>query len=113
MPSSMGRRVISIAAAVVSIITPTANDGGYWLVASDGGIFSFGDAGIYGSIPGLGLAPTGSGLPNSLNAPIVGMVPSADGNGYFMVGGDGGAPLAMPSSRARARPSAGALAAQP
>jgi len=74
---------------VVSI-TPTANDGGYWLVASDGGIFSFGDAGFYGSIPGLGLAPAGSGLPHSLNAPIVGMVPSADGGGYFMVGADGG-----------------------
>ena len=63
---------------------------GYWLVASDGGIFSFGNAGFYGSIPGLGLAPAGSGLPHSLNAPIVGMVPSADGNGYFMVGADGG-----------------------
>ena len=71
-------------------ITPTSNDGGYWLVASDGGIFSFGDAGFYGSIPGLGLAPAGSGLPHSLNAPIVGMVPSADGGGYFMVGADGG-----------------------
>jgi hypothetical protein len=74
---------------VVSI-TPTSNDGGYWLVASDGGIFSFGDAGFYGSIPGLSLAPAGSGLPHSLNAPIVGMVPSADGGGYFMVGADGG-----------------------
>ena len=41
-------------------------------------------------IPGLGLNPTGSGLPNSLNAPIVGMVPSADGGGYFMVTSDGG-----------------------
>ena len=63
---------------------------GYWLVASDGGIFSFGNAGFYGSIPGLGIAPAGSGLPYSLNAPIVGMVPSADGGGYFMVGADGG-----------------------
>ena len=71
-------------------ITPTANDAGYWLVASDGGIFSFGDAGFYGSIPGSGIAPAGSGLPHSLNAPIVGMVPSADGGGYFMVGADGG-----------------------
>ena len=71
-------------------ITPTANDAGYWLVASDGGIFSFGSAGFYGSIPGLGIAPAGSGLPHSLNAPIVGMVPSADGGGYFMVGADGG-----------------------
>ena len=71
-------------------ITPTTDRGGYWLDASDGGIFSFGDAGFYGSIPGLGIAPAGSGTPHSLNAPIVGMVPSADGNGYFMVGADGG-----------------------
>jgi len=71
-------------------ITPTADQGGYWLVASDGGIFAFGDAGFHGSIPGLGLEPAGSGLPNALNAPIVGMVPSADGGGYFMVASDGG-----------------------
>ena len=55
-------------------ITPTSSDTGYWLVASDGGIFSF-NTGFYGSIPGLGLHPAGSGQPNSLNAPIVGMVP--------------------------------------
>ncbi len=71
-------------------ITPTANRGGYWLVASDGGIFAFGNAGYYGSIPGSGLKPAGSGLPHSLNAPIVGMVPSDDGGGYFMVASDGG-----------------------
>jgi len=71
-------------------ITPTADRGGYWLVASDGGIFAFGDAGFHGSIPGSGLHPAGSGLPDSLNAPIVGMVPSTDGDGYFMVASDGG-----------------------
>jgi hypothetical protein len=71
-------------------ISPTANKAGYWLVASDGGIFAFGNAGYYGSIPGTGLAPAGSGLPHSLNAPIVGMVPSSDGGGYFMVASDGG-----------------------
>jgi hypothetical protein len=71
-------------------IVPTADRGGYWLDASDGGSFAFGDAGFYGSIPGLGLHPAGSGLPNSLDAPIVGMVPSADGGGYFMVASDGG-----------------------
>jgi hypothetical protein len=71
-------------------ITPTADDGGYWLVASDGGIFSFGDAGFYGSIPAIGLGPEGSSTPKRLNAPIVGMVPSADGGGYFMVASDGG-----------------------
>jgi hypothetical protein len=71
-------------------ITPTASRGGYWLVASDGGIFAFGNAGYYGSIPGSGLQPAGSGRPRSLNAPIVGMVPSSDGGGYFMVASDGG-----------------------
>jgi hypothetical protein len=71
-------------------ITPTADDAGYWLVASDGGIFSFGDAQFHGSIPGLGFAPAGSSSPKRLNAPIVAMVPSADGGGYFMVASDGG-----------------------
>ena len=71
-------------------ITPTSDLGGYWLVASDGGVFTFGDAGFYGSIPGLGFAPAGNGTAKELNAPIVGMVPSSDGGGYFMVGSDGG-----------------------
>jgi hypothetical protein len=71
-------------------IVPTKDHGGYWLDASDGGVFSYGDTQFYGSIPGLGLHPAGSGLPHSLNAPIVGMVPSADDGGYFMVASDGG-----------------------
>ena len=71
-------------------IVPTSDRAGYWLDASDGGIFAFGDSGFYGSIPGVGLHPAGSGLPNSLDAPIVGMVPSSDGHGYFMVASDGG-----------------------
>ncbi|HEX3793923.1 MAG TPA: hypothetical protein VHV57_05450 [Acidimicrobiales bacterium] len=77
-------------------ITPAAGNNGYWLVAADGGIFTFGQAGFYGSIPGLGIAPAGSAGAGAgaggkkLNAPIVGMVPSVDGRGYFMVGADGG-----------------------
>ena len=72
-------------------ISPTSDRAGYWLVASDGGVFTFGDAGFYGSIPGLGFAPAGSaGSVKKLNAPVVGIVPSADGGGYFMVASDGG-----------------------
>jgi DNA-binding beta-propeller fold protein YncE len=71
-------------------IVPTGDHNGYWLDASDGGVFSYGDTQFYGSIPGTGLNPAGSGLPHSLNAPIVGMVPSSDGGGYFMVASDGG-----------------------
>ena len=74
---------------VVGIVS-TADHGGYWLDASDGGVFSYGDTAFFGSIPGLGLHPAGSGVAKSLNAPIVGMVPSYDDHGYFMVASDGG-----------------------
>ena len=81
---------IALQRPVVGIVA-TKDDGGYWLDASDGGVFSFGERGrFYGSLPGLGLHPAGSGLPNSLNAPVVGMVPSFDDGGYFMVASDGG-----------------------
>ncbi|HUC03918.1 MAG TPA: fibronectin type III domain-containing protein [Acidimicrobiales bacterium] len=76
---------------VVGIVA-TADRGGYWLVASDGGVFSFGDAQneFYGSVPGDGIPPAGSGAPHSLVAPIVGMVATSDNKGYFLVGQDGG-----------------------
>ena len=51
----------------------------YWLVATDGGIFSFGGAPFYGS--------TGS---IALNKPIVGMAATPDGGGYWLVASDGG-----------------------
>ena len=57
----------------------TANGGGYWLVASDGGIFSFGDAEFYGS-------PAST----HLNEPIIGMAATPDGGGYWLVAADGG-----------------------
>ena len=52
---------------------------GYWLVAADGGIFTFGDAPFYGSTGGL-----------RLNQPIVGMAATPDGGGYWLVAKDGG-----------------------
>ena len=33
-------------------IASTPDGKGYWLVAADGGVFSFGDAGFYGSMGG-------------------------------------------------------------
>ena len=72
-------------------ITVSPDHAGYRLVASDGGLFAFGDSRYYGSIPGLGIAPAGTpGAARQLSAPIIGMVSSADGLGYFMVGADGG-----------------------
>ncbi len=72
-------------------ITPSADRRGYWLVASDGGIFAFGDSGFFGSLPGLGFRPAGTpGSGPDLQAPVVAVVPSFDGGGYFMVASDGG-----------------------
>ena len=57
----------------------TPDGGGYWLVASDGGIFSSGDAAFHGSMGGT-----------HLNRPIVGMAATPDGGGYWLVASDGG-----------------------
>jgi hypothetical protein len=76
--------------APVDGIAATADRKGYWLVASDGGVFSFGDAQFYGSIPQLGLAPVESPNPHRLIAPVVGIVPTADGRGYYLIAADGG-----------------------
>jgi hypothetical protein len=57
---------------------------GYWLVASDGGVFSFGDAPYLGSLGGT-----------NLNSPIVGMAVSAPAisgtsdEGYWLASADG------------------------
>ena len=99
-----------------AIATPTGQ--GYYMVGSDGGIFSFGDAKFYGSMGDKKLnAPVQSLVPDSdgigywlvasdggifafdapfkgsmgdkkLSKPVTGMVPY--GNGYLMVGEDGG-----------------------
>ena len=53
--------------------------GGYWLAASDGGIFNFGDAKFFQSMGG-----------QHLEAPIVGMAAAPDGNGYWLAASDGG-----------------------
>ena len=52
---------------------------GYWLVASDGGVFSFGDASFYGSTGAM-----------TLNKPIVAAMATPDGKGYWLVASDGG-----------------------
>jgi hypothetical protein len=48
-----------------------ASQHGYWLVSSDGGIFSFGSAKFYGSMGGI-----------PLQRPVVGIVATADRGGY-------------------------------
>ncbi len=59
--------------------SPTVAGKGYWLVASDGGIFAYGDAAFFGSTGSL-----------TLNKPVVGMAATPDGKGYWLVASDGG-----------------------
>jgi ribosomal protein L24E len=58
---------------------PVAPGGGYRMVASDGGIFSFGSARFFGSTGAM-----------RLNQPVVGMAATSDGLGYWLVAADGG-----------------------
>src|SRR5262245_59774071 len=52
---------------------------GCWMVASDGGIFSFGDARFYGSTGAI-----------KLNQPITAVGVTPDGGGYWLMATDGG-----------------------
>jgi len=59
---------------------PTGEKGkGYWLVASDGGVFPFGEAIGYGSTGNV-----------NLTKPMVGMASTPSGHGYWLVAADGG-----------------------
>ena len=61
------------------VLTAAIARPGYYEVASDGGLFAFGDAQFYGSMGG-----------QHLNQPIVGMAATPDGRGYLEVASDGG-----------------------
>ena len=62
-------------------IAPGPSGMGYWLVQRGGGVFGYGSARFYGSLPGIGVAP---------RAPVVGIAATPDGRGYWLAGGDGG-----------------------
>ena len=57
----------------------THGGAGYWLAASDGGVFNYGNAGFFGSAGSL-----------PLNKPIVGIAATKDAGGYWLVASDGG-----------------------
>jgi hypothetical protein len=83
--TSQGGSVDVIVSATSGTSIPTAPDrylyalSGYWLVASDGGLFSFGSAGFFGSAGDL-----------ALNSPVVSMAATPDDRGYWLVARDGG-----------------------
>lgn len=60
-------------------MAPSPSGEGYWLVASDGGMFTFGDATFLGSTGNI-----------KLNQPIVAMAATPTGLGYWLAAADGG-----------------------
>ncbi len=60
-------------------IAATVAGNGYWLVATDGGVFTFGGARFYGS----------EGLVH-LNQPVTGIAATPTGAGYWLAAADGG-----------------------
>jgi hypothetical protein len=75
---SPARSGIKLAKPIVGMAA-TPDGQGYWLVATDGGVFSYGDAKFYGSTGAI-----------HLNQPIVNMESTPDGLGYWLVASDGG-----------------------
>ncbi len=63
--------------ATLTVLAPSTT--GYRLVAANGAVSTFGNAGNYGSEAG-----------QPLNAPIVGMTATPDNKGYWLVAADGG-----------------------
>jgi len=84
LPAS-GGPIPGLSGEVVRISDPTpagqlgANLGGYRLAASDGGVFTYGAFGFYGSAGGT-----------KLNKPVVGVASNPVGPGYWLVASDGG-----------------------
>ena len=71
-----------LAAPSVTRVSPDTGpqSSGYWIVGSDGSVYSFGGAPYEGSLPALHVHAND----------VVSIVPTADGGGYWMVGSDGG-----------------------
>ncbi len=74
--ASLGLSALTTPSAPIVGMAATPDGEGYWLVASDGGVFTFGNTQFYGSEGGV-----------PLNAPIVGMAATPDGEGYWLVSG--------------------------
>lgn len=58
-------------------LTPSGK--GYWLFGADGGVFTYGDAGFYGSASAV-----------KLTKPIIAARVTPSGKGYYLIGGDYG-----------------------
>ncbi|HUI04846.1 MAG TPA: CHAP domain-containing protein [Acidimicrobiales bacterium] len=75
---NFGAPTTSLASPLIGMAA-TPDGQGYWLVATDGGVFAYGDAPYAGSLGAV-----------QLTGPVVAMAPTPDGQGYWLVALDGG-----------------------
>jgi hypothetical protein len=74
----------------ITDMATTPDGDGWWLVGSDGGVFSFGDANYYGSMDQLNPnLPSGGANSAASNGPITGITSTPDGGGYYLVDAHG------------------------
>jgi len=78
-PGGGGNSYLQLVTALVPVPTSPYPTQGYWQVATDGGVFSFGNAAFHGSMGGT-----------PLNQPIVGLTAGPGDQGYWEVASDGG-----------------------
>ncbi len=77
--STVSGNTITVTHGGVPVFTGVQPGSSFWLGASDGGVFSFGQAPFEGSAGAL-----------PLSQPIVGQAATPDGGGYWLVAADGG-----------------------
>jgi Squalene-hopene cyclase C-terminal domain len=67
--------------ALSGLSSPFGPSGGsYWLAGADGGVFGYGSAGFFGSLPSQGVSVHD----------VTSVATTADGKGYWLAGSDGG-----------------------
>jgi SpoIID/LytB domain protein len=79
-PYSSAQRPLGVRSDWFRVVNnPSGGLSGYWVTATDGGVFAFGDAGFFGSTGAM-----------RLNKPILGMAATPSGKGYWLEASDGG-----------------------
>lgn len=77
-PTVPPQEMITLPNDALGYVSDPTGPGG-WCFAADGGVFTVGAAQFFGSMGG-----------QPMNAPVVAMVPAGDGQGYALIGEDGG-----------------------
>ena len=69
----------------IAAMADMPNGKGYWLLDSNGSVYSYGDARLYGSLRNKHLPKPVIGIPAAQIGPAVGMAATPDGKGYWLV----------------------------